>query len=223
MPFHDRKYEVFVILGDAASEPAWTESRWKLISDILDPLVEKCRGRAAVRSTQLRKGAGSPNQRAVSLGRIGWNAQGHKKWVHQSPASDGIVFISAEMWAPSWTTCEQEGIAPDLYVAVHNEQPLPGEQVAFNPVFILAVALDADSQMVANTRSSAEALSTTLNSVLRAHWVRPWGIAISGIVFGGFAATSVISDLHVSGLFKRGPRNQKPPTIEMLDGAWERF
>src|SRR4051794_23877831 len=96
MSFHDKKYEVFVILGDAAEEPAWTEPRWKLISEILDPLVQQARGRAAVRSTQMRRGPGSPNQRSVSFGRIGWNAQGHKKWVHQSPASDSIEFISME-------------------------------------------------------------------------------------------------------------------------------
>ncbi len=145
MSFADRKYEVFVILGDPAAEPAWVAPRWRLISDILDPLVQKARDRAAVRSIQLRKGTGSPNQRSISFGRIGWNAQGHKKWVH-TPAGDGIEFMNTEVWAPAWTTCEREGLPPDVYVAVRNAQSTPSERVTFNPIFILAVASDADTR-----------------------------------------------------------------------------
>jgi hypothetical protein len=122
MSFCDRQYVVFVVLGDPGAGPAWSEQRWKLIAEILDPLVLKARDRAAVRSTQLKKGAGSPNQRSISFGRIGWNSQGHKKWVHASPTSDGVEFIDTEVWAPSWTTCEREARPPDVYVAVRNEQ-----------------------------------------------------------------------------------------------------
>src|SRR5665213_1016374 len=100
MSFSDRQYEVFVVLGDPKAESAWSEPRWELIADIFDPLVQKARGRAAVRSTQLSIGQGSPNQRAISFGRIGWNAPGHKKWVH-TLATGGVEFISTEVWAPS--------------------------------------------------------------------------------------------------------------------------
>jgi hypothetical protein len=218
MSFPDRQYEVFVILGDPAAQPTWTELRWKLISDILDPLVQKARDRAAVRSSQMRKGAGSPNQRSISFGRIGWNAQGHKKWLHTSPESDGNEFIDTEVWAPSWTACEREGRAPDVYVAVRNAQSTPTERVTFNPIFILAVALDADGRVVSSARASAEALSAALGSVLRARWVRPWGIRMGGIGF-----TNAIGDLSTVGLFKPGPRHQQPPSVDMLEGSWEVF
>jgi hypothetical protein len=215
MSYSDRQYEVFAILGDPALEPAWTESRWKCISDILNPLVQKTRGSAAVRSTQLSKGAGSPNQRAISFGRIGWNAQGHKKWVH---ISDGIEFINTEVWSPSWTTCEREGLPPDVYVAVRNSRLTPDQQVTFNPIFILAVALNSDGQMVSSARAIAEALSVVLNSVLRVRYIRPWGFR-----FGSMGFTNAIGDLSFIVLFKRGPRNQQPPAVEALEGSWEEF
>ena len=219
MQFPERQYEVFVILGDPEAQPAWTEPQWTRISDILDPLIKNARDRAAVRSSQMRKGAGSPNQRSISLGRIGWNAQGHKKWVHSSPLSDSIEFIDTEVWAPSWTTCEREGRAPDVYVALRNTQSSPIEKVTFNPIFILAVALDADSHLVSSARTRAEALSDVLGALLRVRWVRPWGIRMGGK--GLF--TNAIGDLSTVGLFKPGPRNQHPPSLDILEGDWEVF
>jgi hypothetical protein len=217
MSFSDRQYEVFAVLGDPNAEPAWSERRWQLIADIFDPLVQKARGRAAVRSTQLSIGPGSPNQRAISFGRIGWNASGHKKWVH--PLATGAVeFVSTEVWAPSWTTCEREGRAPDVYLAVRNEQSVPGEQVRFNPVFIFALALDQDSQIVSSARPSAEALATMLGSLLCVRCVRPWGYRHGNVGF-----SSAIGDLYVTGLFKPGPRNQRPLSPEMLTGNWDVF
>lgn len=220
MSFFDRQYEVFVVLGDPTAEPAWTETRWKCISDVLDPLVQKARDRAAVRSCQLRSETGSPNQRAISFGRIGWNAQGHKKWVHASVSgSPSIEFLNAEVWAPSWTTCEREGRAPDIYVCIRNPKSTPREHVSFNPVLIVAVALDADDQIVSRARASAEALSTVLGAVLRARCCRPWGVRFGDS--GGF--TDAIGDLCTTGLFKLGSWTQRPPSLEMFRTSWEMF
>jgi len=218
MSFFDRQYEVFVVLGDPKAELTWSEQKWGRIADIFDPLVQKTRDRAAVRSTQLSIGAGSPNQRAISFGPIGWNAQGHKKWVHTPTTGDRAEFISTEVWAPSWTTCEREGRAPDLYLAVRNEQSVPRERVGFNPIFIFALALDQDIQIVSRGRPSAEALATLLGSLLRVRCVRPWGYRHGDVGF-----TSAIGDLNVTGLFKSGSRNQQPLTSDMLIGNWEVF
>ena len=80
----------------------------------LDPLLQKARGPAAVRSTQLAAGDGSPNKRALRFGRIDWSTQGHKKWVHvANPAETSTnlpFFVSAEVWAPSPKLCEQDGL-----------------------------------------------------------------------------------------------------------------
>ncbi len=218
MSFFNRQYEVFVVLGDPSGEPVWTEPRWERIADIFDPLIQKARNRAAVRSTQLSIGPGSPNQRAISFGRIGWNAQGHKKWVHASTMGEGAFFMSTEVWAPSWTTCERQGRAPDVYLAVHNEQSVPEEQVSFNPLFIFALALDEDTRIVSHGKSSAEALATLLGSLLRVRCIRPWGYR-----FGDVGYAAAIGDLHATGLFKPGPRNQRPLSPVMFEGSWEVF
>jgi hypothetical protein len=220
MSFFDRRYKAFVILGDPAAEPAWTEPRWKLIADVLDPLMQKARDRAAVRSSQLRKGPGSPNQRSISFGRIGWNPQGHKKWVHSASANNTNEFILAEAWAPSWTVCERENRAPDVYVTVRNHQYVQGEPVTFNPILILAVGLNADDSIIATAQASADALSNILKSVLRVRCVRPWGIR-RGLIFGVY--TDVIGHLHTVGLFKPGPLNDRPPSVEMFKSKWEVF
>ena len=221
MSFSDRQYEVFVVLGDPKADPAWKEPQWRLIVEIFDPLIQKARDRAAVRSTQLNIGSGSPNRRAISFGRISWSDQGHKKWVHPlGPTAQGSerVFISTEVWAPSWTICEQEGRPPDVYLAVRNEQSEVGERASFNPVFIFALALDQDSQVVSRGRPSAEALAGLLHSQFRVRCVRPWGYRSGDIGF-----TGAIGDLCATGLFKPGPRHQRPLSLETFAGSWEAF
>ena len=171
-----------------------------------------------MRSTQLSIGPGSPNKRAISFGRIGWNAQGAQGRVHTPATGDRTEFISTEVWAPSWTTCEREGRAPDVYFAVRNEQSVPGGRVDFNPIFIFALARDQDSQIVSRGRPSAEALATLLGSLLRVRCVRPWGYR-----HGDPGFTSAIGDLCATGLFKPGPRHQQPLSRDMLTGSWEVF
>ena len=111
MGFDDRAFDVFVILGNPQATPVWTASMWGQIAPMIDPLVVAARNRAAVRTTQLRRGAGLPNQRSISFGRIGWNESGHRKWVHPDPVAgeceDAAEFLSTEVWAPSWTVCEK--------------------------------------------------------------------------------------------------------------------
>jgi hypothetical protein len=218
MAFFTRQYEVFAILGDPADEPVWTEARWNRIAPILDPLVQSARGPAAVRSTQLRAGSGSPNQRAISFGRIGWSAQGHNKWVHAANPNDLAdsrpFFISAEVWAPSPKTCEREGQSPDVYVAVRNEQSVPGQVVTFNPIFLIAAVLG----LATPAQPVAEAVALLLHSLVRVRCVRPWAFR-----FGDSGFTSAIGDLCVTGLLKLGPRSHRPPSAEMLEGAWEAF
>ena len=217
MAFFTRKYEVFVVLGDPGDEPVWTEDRWSLIAPILDPLIQSARGPAGVRSIQLRAGPGSPNQRAMSFGRIGWDGQGRSKWVHAAssdPPELRPFFISTEVWAPSPKTCEREGQSPEVYVAVRNEKSMPGQVVTFNPIFLIAAVLG----LGAPVRQVAEAVAVQLHSLLRVQCVRAWGVQ-----FGSAGFTNAINDLCITGLFKLGPRSQNPPSAEMLEGTWEAF
>src|SRR5262249_3356812 len=125
MAFHDREYDVYVLLGDPAAIPPWTRLIWTDVAKALDPLMQVARDRPAVRSSQLGPGPGSPNQRSISFGRIGWNEQGHKKWTHsedgQLASGEPAHFLTCEVWAPSWTVCQRELRAPDVYFAMRNE------------------------------------------------------------------------------------------------------
>jgi hypothetical protein len=170
MAFHDREYQVYVMLGRPNAPPPWLELIWTRLFHALDPIIGAARGTAAVRSTQLGPKPGSPNKRAISFGRIGWNDQGSRKWVHSVDGrlvSGGeAMFLSSEVWAPSWTICEREGLAPDAYFAIHNAShgaSAPGSETIFNSRCILAVA--SDMAKVGQARECAEAVASVVDAV----------------------------------------------------------
>ena len=76
MAFHDREYELYVVLGGPNAVPPWVNSTWNQVSSAIDPLMQAARDRPAVRSMQLGPKPGSANQRSISFGRIGWNDRG---------------------------------------------------------------------------------------------------------------------------------------------------
>jgi|SRR5262252_292148 len=45
MAFHDREYDVHVLLGNPATSPPWVHSIWTNISKALDPLMQVARDR----------------------------------------------------------------------------------------------------------------------------------------------------------------------------------
>lgn len=224
MGFSEREFEVFVLLANSAASPPWMQVTWAEVSKTLDPLMRAARDRPAVRTTQLTPGPGSPNQRAISFGRIGWSDEGSRKWTH---VDDGRLvsgapshFYNCEVWAPSWTVCAKELEAPDIYFAMRNEASPAGisgqhQALCFSASCILAVASDAAAVFGEQPTRSAEAVALIVQAVVRAHTVRRWG--------SGSAHTSAINDLIVTGLFKAGPHQQTPATISMLKGSWESF
>ena len=208
------------MLGNPNAEPPWLEQCWRHVAEAVDPLIESSRGRAAVRSAQLSAEIRSPNSRPLSFGRIGWNAEGHKKWVWQAKDSGASrVFRYSEVWAPSWTTCEKEHRSPDVYFAFCNEGGLGRQQLSFNPVCILAVAADRGVEITQLGRKSAEGVAQILQALLRVHCERPWGYPV-----GQIAYTGAIGDMIAAGgLFKPGPRHRSPVSTAILEGTWNTF
>ena len=221
MSFQTRQYDVYAILGDPGAEPPWMEHVWSRIVVAVGPLIESSRGHAAVRSMQLNAGPGSPNKRAISFGRIGWNKAGHKKWVWRSAGTDGgsinRVFCMSQIWAPSWTTCEKECQPPDVYFAIRNEDDYRGRQLSFNPVCLLAVARDRSTEFTGQGKKAAEALAQILQALVRVHRKRPWSYPFVQM------STDAVDDLVVTGLFKPGPWDQNPPSPSILKGVWNTF
>src|SRR5215813_437977 len=159
MAFQDREYLVYVVLGRPTASPPWVERTWMHIFGALDPLVHTARDAAALRSTQL----GSPNRRKISFGRIGWNKPGCKKWTHSDDgrlvSGDEAEFLTCEVWAPSWTVCERQGLGPDVYFAVRRESGKPDE-LKFNSVCIMALA--SDSGQTDEARKGADCIASVL-------------------------------------------------------------
>ena len=215
MAFHTAQYDTYVFLGNPAAQPLWYWSSWQQLVPKLDPLVTAARGKAAIRSTQFI----SDSRGTVKFGRIGWDEKSHQKWTHgspvSSPASADWKFRSAELWAPSWTECEREHLAPDVFLTV-SSQGATSNTPAFDPVVLLAVA----SQLAVRERSLANGVVEQLAAIIAAKLVafqqRPWGRSVAGVGF-----TNAIQDLHVSGLFKPGPRHARPIDLDLFADSWQ--
>ena len=219
MAFHEANYDVYVALGDPALEPLWTWDVWEEFSPALDPLIEAANGRAAVRSNQQLPERGGP----VNYGKLSWTADDHEMWVHNSPnnADDSIdwTFTNTEVWAPSWTVCEQLDQGPDVYFSLSNE--LQGRALrytpAFNPLVILAVETKLAAKKKTLVKKALKAIQTALQPKLFATTSRPWGYATDD---GGF--TDALNDLSMDGLFKaeKNPHAGKLG-LEVLKGKWK--
>jgi hypothetical protein len=228
MAFSDREYEVYAILGGPTASPPWVHATWGEVYVALDPLIQAARDRSAVRSTQTGPKPGSSKQRTISFGRIGWNEQSAKKWTHredgQLASGDPAYFMTSEVWAPSWTACERERLAPDAYFAIRNESDFAArakesKAVNFSSTCILASASDLGPESIAQARRSAEAIATVLQAAARGYCVRPWGRRIEGS--GSY--TDAINDLFIIGLFKPGPRDTEPVSLAMFKDTWASF
>jgi hypothetical protein len=225
MGLDDREFDVYVILWSAAIRPPWVQATWAAIAQALDPLMEAARESPAIRSTQLRPGEGAANKRAISFGRIAWDRRAFAKWTHREDGTlasgEPAQFLTCEVWAPSWTVCQRELQAPDVYFAMSNE-PRPtgagtgGGAEAFNSSCLLAVATDPPEAMSGSAARVADALALLLQAPLRAHTTRRWGATRS-------PPMNAINDLIAAGLFKPGPRHELPVGVAMLNGSWTEF
>ena len=219
MGFLDRSYDVYVILGHPDSTPIWTDSAWVEAARVLDPLVAAAWDRAAVRSTQLRASAGSPNQRAISFGRLGWNQKSHGKWV-QGPGAiaESREFLDVEVWAPTWTICESERQPPDLFFGCRSELSPHLPRLAFNQYLVLAAAVDQVPEVRALAEQAARDLAGQVNAVLQACRQRNWSYP-----FGDPDSETAIGDYLVNSPFRTGPIHSWEPSLEVFKRAWSPF
>jgi hypothetical protein len=85
-------------------------------------------------------------------------------------------FLGLELWAPTWTVCERENLAPDVFVSVGNESLSGGygQDLLFNPVVVFAVV----SELVRRRPTEVSAVSSSLRDPTSARLVglkkRPW-------------------------------------------------
>lgn len=217
MAFHEREYDLYVLMGDPNSSPLWLWPQWVQAAALLSPIIAAGRGKPAVRSLQFSSEGG----RTIPFGRLGWDERSHQKWAHLSPfngpPSAGWRFVHMEAWSPSWTTCKREIAPPDVYVAVSNEGPAGGFQqvLAFNPVVVLAAGVEMAAEIRASARTCALSLASLVQAKLAVTKRRSWGRA-AGSGFSG-----AISDLASVGLFRLGRRHERPVDLATLAEPFE--
>ncbi len=215
MSFASHEYEVYVVLGDPGCPPLWTWERWREVATLFEPFMQPARGPAAVRCTQL-----GAQGKEVRFGRLAWNEKSHQRWTHHSPVtgaeSASWHFLSVEAWAPSWMVCERENQAPDVFLMVGDEGNIYGAQnLAFNPVVVVAMAVSQGAERLALLREAVRQLSRLLRSPLAVWKRRNWGVTT-----GSGSFTDAIQDLHLSGLFKHGPRHKRPVNARLFEEKW---
>lgn len=219
MGFHTANYNVYVALGDPKATPLWKWKVWQQFLPAIDPLIHAARGTPAVRSTQFLAKLASD----VKFGRLGWKEADHQKWCHGSPAnkdaSKSWRFLSTEVWAPSWTACEREDLAPDVFLSISDESLEGGRAkgLLFNPVVILAVVSELALLHPTELDTAVSALRELTVAKLLACKRRPWGKSV-----GSDGFTNAISDLAFSGLFKPGPRHQEEPGLQLFADKWKK-
>lgn len=216
MAYEDRAYNVYVILGGTALLP-WTDVVWREIHAALVPLANGARGKAAVRCSQL--GGEPPRMKGIAFGRLGLDEASRAKWTHERDGqlTSGVsaMFLTAEVWAPSWSACEKEGAPPDVFFDMSGERygAGGGNDFAFGSAMVLAVA--SELELETQTKESALGIADATKAVLVRRQMRPWGVSTG---YGSF--TDAIQDLNLTGLFAPGPRHARPAGEGLLQGQW---
>ena len=212
------------MLGAARRPPPWVRDVWAQIAFLLDPVMEGLSGSPAVRSLQL---TAPPAVSAAQLrfGRLGWNEASAAKWTHvedgRLASGTPAFFLSADVWAPSWTQAERARKPPDVFFALANQKHLAGRAKAapdegFDNVCLLAVAHDLSPLTRRLADQARLGVAELLAAPLCAHTRRRWREPAStpGV------RRNEIGDLAITGLFKPGPRHGFAPELGMLEGEW---
>ena len=214
MSFFARDYAVYLLLAAPAAPPLWQAAQWAPFAASLDGIVAQARirGKAGVRSHQYNS-----RGKLIPFGRLGWDDKSHAKWMH-TPASCEARFMSAEAWAPSWTTCEKDNLAPELFLALANEALLgrEGKALQFSQRLVCAIATDMGPEAAATAHASLAQLARHQDAVVFARTRRQWG---SASACGGF--TDAIQDMLLGGLFRHDDPHAQMPDAQALRASWE--
>ena len=211
MAFFSRDYEVFLLLAAPDAAPLWQAAQWAPFAAGLDGLIAQARGKAGVRSHQY-----NPKGKPIPFGRLGWDAKSHAKWTHTAETSEAR-FMSLEAWAPTWTVCEKDDQAPDLFLALANESllGLAGKHLQFSQRLVCAIATDMGPEAAATLRQALAQLAAQQDAVVFARTHRQWGRASP---YGGF--TAAIQDMLIGGLFQADDPHARPLDDAAFQDAW---
>ncbi|OEZ49065.1 hypothetical protein JAB1_28020 [Janthinobacterium sp. MP5059B] len=215
MAFFSRDYEVFLLLAAPDAPPLWDAAQWMPFAASLDGLMAQAsaRGKPGVRSHQY-----NPKGKSIPYGRLGWDDKSHAKWTH-TPETRDARFMSLEAWAPTWTICEKDDQAPDVFLALANESLLgrAGKPLQFGQRLVCAIATDMGPEASATLRHALTQLAAQQDAVVFACTQRQWGRA----AYGGF--TGAIQDMLIGGLFQPDDPHARPLDAATFREPWTRI
>jgi hypothetical protein len=188
------------------------------VVEALEPVIGLMPSSLSVRIVQ---GTGRP-MKNVSFGRLGWNDRSHRKWTHFAPETDSECpawsFGTGEVWTPSWTVCEREASAPNLFCAFENAWVVRAPAgMQFNQFFHLALPVSTAREQ----RGVVSAAVRTIAGVVEASHVlartAPWRE-------GGWCLQDEINNgLHYLEMYPRGTFEPAKARVEwgaFEDDAW---
>ncbi|GAB3835883.1 hypothetical protein GCM10028821_33300 [Hymenobacter jeollabukensis] len=217
MRFHERLYQLHIILGHPAAQPLWQPAGWHSILPALLAATKAARGPASLNLLQYE-----PNGqyfKDVKFGRLGLSASSEARWLHDyaaHPERQNWQFHLLGLWAPGRTTCGNQSLAPDLYLGIRNEayykQPA---HLVFNPYVVVAGALDKGPSFRADVDHLAAVIARQTQAVFRHAKTISWGKP------SGSGFTNAIGDLLAASVFKPGPQHTATPSMDNLAEYWQ--
>ncbi|WP_133273433.1 hypothetical protein [Hymenobacter radiodurans] len=217
MHFHERLYQLHIILGNPQAPALWEPKCWHAIQDSLLRATKAARGSASLNSLQYE-----PNgqyMKDVKFGRLGLSAISEARWLHDYtayPERQGWLFHSLELWAPGRTTCNNQNLAPDMYLGVMNEGYYANlSNILYNPYIVLAGALDKEESFLASINQLATTLAQQTQAVFTHNKVIPWGNSSGS---NGFS--KAIGDLLSSSIFLPS-KHTASPFLDRIEEYWK--
>ena len=124
--------------------------------------------------------------------------------------------MTVEVWAPTWSLCEKDDQAPDVFLALANESLLgrAGKPLQFGQRLVCAIATDMGPEAAATLRQALVQLAAQQDAVFFAHTRRQWGRA----AYGGF--TGAIQDMLIGGLFQPDDPHARPLDADTFRETW---
>ena len=218
MRYHQRLYQLHIILGHKNEPALWELQGWQAIQANLLRVTKAARGPASLNS--LQHTPISDNEYVdAKFGRLGLSEKSDSKWVHDYisfPERKKWIFHSVELWAPGRTTCGNQNMAPDVYLGIADESYYRAfASIKFNPYIVLAGAVDKGEEFLSDVNSLATGISQQTKSVLHIHKTLSWGRS------SGSGFNAAIGDLLASSVFKGALSHSDIPLIDQIEAYWK--
>lgn len=167
-----RDFSVWLLFLPKSVPAPYAWSIWSEIYQILEPVLDRPRGKASIDTAQTL-----PDGKLFGARTLQWNLPNLQKVTHDSPLtsslSEKINFRDLEVSCPSEKKCIEEGVRPDVFVQLRKMSN--NETDLINYVFEFVVAQDISDIESAST--IARALTNLLRPLAVAELETPWIIS----------------------------------------------